>query len=397
MELSTFEWLLTTDGQRMIAAATASDLSENSQLQVLTQLRRGATIARATAAYDLARVRQRAASKFAHAADMYFTREAFEQASGEIIAQQRATRYQGYGQVADLACGIGGDTIGLAHAANVVAVDRDRLRLAMARENARVCDVGDRVQFVEADLEHDAIPPADALFFDPARRRDGRRVFALDEYQPSLTLIARWRKRTPAIGVKMAPGIHDDDVVALAADEVEFVSVDGELKEAVLWFGPLATPGRRATLLTHANARGALTMHAPTVQTTIGVAAPRAYLYEPDPAIIRAHLVAEVATQISATQLDESIAYLSADHNVATPWARCWRVIEWLPFNLKRLRVRLRALGAGAITVKKRGSPLDTDTLAKLLSGDGTRPLVVVLTKLRAKPIVLICEGPVKA
>ena len=394
MDLATFAWLLTAAGQRLIAAAMASDLAENSQLQVLTQLRRAASAERAAAAYDLALVRQRAAAKFTHAADMYFTREACEQASGEIIAQHRATRYQGYGHVADLACGIGGDAIGLARVTNVIAVDRDPLRLAMARENARVCGVGNRVRSVEADLEHDDIPHADALFFDPARRRGGRRVFSLDEYQPSLALIARWHERTRAIGVKMAPGIHDDDVAALGAAEAEFVSVDGELKEAALWFGPLATPGRRATLLTRAG--DVLTMHAPTVQTNIGVAEPRAYLYEPDPAIIRAHLVAEVAAQIDATQFDSSIAYLSADQRITTPWARCWRVVEWLPFNLKRLRVRLRALDAGAVTVKKRGSPLDTDALAKQLAADGTRPLVVVLTKLRAKPIVLICEGPMR-
>jgi hypothetical protein len=126
------------------------------------------------------------------------------------------------------------------------------------------------------------------------------------------------------------------------------------------------------------------------------LAPPAGYFYEPDPAIIRARLVAALAEQIGAAQLDREIAYLTADRAIATPFARCWRVIEWLPFGLKRLRARLRALDAGAVTVKKRGSPLDTDVLARQLSGDGTRPLVVVLTRLSDHPVALICEGPIQ-
>jgi hypothetical protein len=136
------------------------------------------------------------------------------------------------------------------------------------------------------------------------------------------------------------------------------------------------------------NAQGA-------IQPLPPLASPGTYLYEPDPAVIRAQLVATLADQIGAAQLDRMIAYLTADHAVATPFARCWRVLEWLPFNLKRLRARLAALDAGPVTVKKRGSPLDTDTLARQLSGAGEHTLVVVLTRMRDQPVALICEGPI--
>jgi hypothetical protein len=80
---------------------------------------------------------------------------------------------------------------------------------------------------------------------------------------------------------------------------------------------------------------------------------------------------------------------------VRTPFARSWPVLEWLPFQLKRLRARLRACNAGPVTVKKRGSPLDTDALARQLSGSGSRSLVVVLTRLHSQPIALICADRV--
>jgi hypothetical protein len=123
------------------------------------------------------------------------------------------------------------------------------------------------------------------------------------------------------------------------------------------------------------------------------LSAPDAYLYEPDPAVIRAHLVGELAAQLGAAQLDASIAYLTGRHPLNTPLARCWRVLEWLPFSLKRLRARLRALEAGSVTVKKRGSPLDANTLARQLSGAGPQPLVVTLTQMQGRPVAIICSA----
>jgi SAM-dependent methyltransferase len=427
MDLETFNWLLTAEGQRLLAEAMSADLSEGARLRELERLRRIAAPARAAAAYEIASLRRRAAAKFSHAAVMYFTREALEQASGETIARYRAQRYRAYDTVADLCCGAGGDTLALAAVARVAAVDSDPLRLAMARANARAHGLAERIAFAQADLEIDPIPAAQAIFFDPARRGGGRRVFALADYRPPVALVTRWRERTPAIGVKVAPGVSDEDLGDLDVPEVEFISVDGELKEAALWFGPLAGEGRRATVLLSDDqpfdtARGGqpttndgrLTMDgdtrdAFTTRRAIPfsmlnsassipppLAAPSAYLYEPDPAVIRARAVVALAERIDAAQLDREIAYLTSDRVVATPFARCWRVIEWLPFSLKRLRARLRALDAGAVTVKKRGSPLDTDVLARRLSGGGARPLVVVLTQVAGRPAALVCEGPVK-
>src|SRR3954468_12629460 len=183
MDLDTFNWLLSDAGQALLAAAMAGDLGEAAQLRELTRLRRLATPERAAAAYEIAVLRRRAAAKFGAAQLLYFTREALEQASGERIAGYRAGRYQSYDTVADLCCGAGGDTLALAGVADVIAVDRDSLRLAMAAANARALGLADRISFVEADLEQAPAPDAAAIFFDPARRSAGRRVFALSDYQ----------------------------------------------------------------------------------------------------------------------------------------------------------------------------------------------------------------------
>ena len=235
-------------------------------------------------------------------------------------------------------------------------------------------------------------PPADAIFCDPARRSAGRRVFDVEAYQPPLSHVLSWQVQCPALCVKLAPGVERESLPVGTGYELEFVSLDGELKEAALWCGPLAEVPRRATLLTS----GGQT-HALTRAQSLGanpqslISEPLAFLYEPDPAVIRAQLVTDLATQLGAAQIDAEIAYLTAAELAQTPFARAWRVLEWLPFSLKRLRARVRAYNPGAVTVKKRGSPLDTDALARQLSGAGATPLVVVLTRVQGKPAALLC------
>ncbi|HEY8602038.1 MAG TPA: hypothetical protein VIL85_26670 [Thermomicrobiales bacterium] len=391
MDLASFRLLLTTAGQVTLAEAERLEAAGTAALTALTRLRRVASPEVAAAAWEQATLRRRAlaSGKFARAATMYFTRDALEQATGETIAAHRARRYAPFGPVADLACGIGGDALALAAAHAVLAIDRDPLRLAILRENARAYGYAERIVPIRADLTRFSPPHTDALFCDPGRRAaDGRRVFTTAAYQPPLAAILRWREVVPALGVKVSPGIVREEWPAANDAEIEFISEGGTLKEGVLWFGPLRGVARRATVLP----AGATLTGEGEIGGTIAIGPPGAILYEPDPAVIRAGLVEDLAQHLGATKLDPDIAYLTADRLTPTPFARAYRVAEALPFSLKRLTARLRALDAGEVTVKKRGSPLDTDRLARQLRGRGPRPLTVILTHVVGRPFAIISE-----
>ena len=135
-------------------------------------------------------------------------------------------------------------------------------------------------------------------------------------------------------------------------------------------WGPSRAPARRATLvdgdtvhtlLADPAAAGAIEPPGP----------PLAYLYEPDPAVLRAGLVTTLAAQLGARQLDPDIAYLTAATTQPTALARAFAIEAALPFQLKRLREALRARGVGRVTVKKRGSPLEPETLIRQLRLSG--------------------------
>ena len=365
-------------------------------MALLAGLRRDLPPEIAGAALTLARLRERGAAKFSRASAMFFTAEALEQASGEAIARYRARRYAGYTRIADLGCGIGGDALALGgvSGARVIGLDRDPLRLKMARANARA--YGRAVDWLCADLR-DPLPlrGIPAAFFDPARRDGGRRIFSVRDYQPPLDAIRDWR--FDALAVKLAPGVSLDELRPYtgAGAGVEFVSAGGELKEAVLWAGAFGFAGRRAARL---DADGRAVTLAPAGLPAPPLSEPRAYLLEPDPAVIRAGLFGELAAHLGAAlyRLDETIAYLTADDAIDSPWVRVWPVEAWMPFHLKRLRVALVARGVGQVTVKKRGSPITPEALQAQLRLDGAGgTAVVVLTRVAGQHVALICGEPI--
>ncbi len=379
------DFLLSERGADILASLRREDVQDRALLGTLTRLRHLCSPEEAAAIVTLARLRLRATAKFSRAERMFFTEEALEQASGEVISCYRARRYAAFSRVADLGCGIGGDTLGLAaEGREVIAVERDWVRIRMAQANARAYQLDAWVRFVCADLRQQPWGTT-AAFIDPARRVDGRRIFSLYEMVPPLAEVLAIRDWAPHLGVKVYPGVEDREIPR--GCEVEFISEQGTCKEAVLWFGDLSTGApRRATLLP-----GAHTMAWEPVDP-VPVGPPAAYLYEPDPAVIRAHTVEQLAWQIGAHKLDEEIAYLTADRAVDTPFARCYPIWEARPFHLKTLNQRLRALNVGRVTVKKRGSAVDPEALRRRLKTvPGGRPAVVVLTRSAGQPIMLIC------
>jgi hypothetical protein len=121
------------------------------------------------------------------------------------------------------------------------------------------------------------------------------------------------------------------------------------------------------------------------------VAPVRGWLHEPDPAVIRSGLVSLVADDLDATLVDPTIAYLTSDAAAASPWVSSYRVDDVLPFNLKKLRALLRSRGIGRVVVKKRGSPIEPEALARQLRGPGSGSAVVVVTRVAGAPTVLVC------
>ena len=376
------EDLLALRGRELLARLAAVDAAPETSLRLGMTLRQDFAPEMVAAAFTLHDLRLRARAKFTRAMEMWFTRSGLEQASSELAAHNRAARFREARRVADLCTGIGGDLIALAATAPVLAVDRDPLHLRMAELNARVYGVEANVEAIEADVRTVGLDGIDAVFIDPARRTDDRRL-GPNRTEPPLDWCLALVERVPAVAIKAAPGI-DLDLVP-AGWEVEFVAEERDLKEAVLWSPAFAGTTRRATILP-----GGETL-LPMPGTPVPVEPPGAYLLDPNPAVTRAGLVEDLARQLGAWKIDERIAFLSSDRELRTPFARTLRIVESMPWRLKDLAARLRALDVGAVDLRRRGLAGDVEEIRRRLKLRGSRRATVAMTRVRDRPWCLIC------
>jgi hypothetical protein len=327
-------------------------------------------------------LRRRAESKVDDSGDWLFTDDALQQATASPVGRHRAQRFQGR-VVHDVTCSIGADLVEIAKVAErSVGSDLDPVRLAMARHN---CGPDQLL------LRADALRPvsrASAVTADPARRDSaGRRTWRPQDFLPPLDELADAYAHVD-LAVKCAPGI--DFAVAPWADEVELVSLDGQVREACLWTRGLATPGvtRRATVLRHGSPEWTITDAEPD---DCPVREPGQWIVDPDGAVVRAGLVRHYAARHGLGQLDERIAYLTGDE--PPPGVRAFKVFEHGHYSEKSLRAALRKHDIGRLEILVRGLDVDPNTLRRRLKLSGAEEATVVLTRIGQGPVALLCHA----
>ena len=415
MDASHLAPLLTPEGWALLADLPPYD--ESTALSVGQALRdQGHSPALVSAALTQQRLRSRAEAKFGpFTSQMLFTPDGLEQATRLAVSAHHAARYAraGVRRVADLGCGIGGDAMALSGLGlKVLAVERDEATAALATVNLMAFPEAEVLcaDALELDL---AARGVDAVFADPARRADGRRVCDPEQWSPALGRVLALREDVEALGIKVAPGI---DHAALPADaHVQWVSAGGDVVEAGIWCGPLAEegPGRSALVLPDGGPQGgpaARTLRdpdcddpsTPPVQLAplAEVGDLRSYIHEPDGAAIRAGLVAHLAQQLDAVPVGERIAYLSGDRLPETalaPFVRSWRVREALPLSLKSLKSRVRERGIGSLEIRKRGLPVSPETVRAAVRPTGEAHETWIMTRLgphedRTRGVVVVAE-----
>lgn len=397
MKVSDLDFLLSPSGAQVLEDLAHGDLSAGAILPLLTRLRKLLKAEQAGAAVEQAELRHKAVAKFGpDASKMLFTRDGLEQASDPGIRRYRAEQasQRGLGSIIDACCGIGTDAIAFAQAGHpVLGLDRDPLRVEIARCNASALGLSN-LRFAVYDVAQPLPEVPDLIFFDPARRNEaGQRLHHVERYLPSLSTLAHWD--AAHIWAKLSPAVELDQIGNYGGTVV-FHSVGSSLKEAILQIERGLEREQRTAAVHHdphcPDPRCAQAWEWGESPGPALILTPRAWLLEPDPALLRAGFVRHLAARLGAAQIDETIAYLTTDTPPETPWARAWPVLDWMPFNLKRLKAYLREHKVGRITVKKRGHAMTPEQLQAAVKLDGSgEERVVVLTRVQGQPALVIC------
>lgn len=413
-ELADIEWLTGAE-----AGAILAELAGDARpLHVIAaHLRANFSSERTHLLLEQTELRHRAAAKFAHPEQMFFTRVGLEQATDEWVAAYKASRFimrptgsvgdqssltsshtklviaGEVADVADLCCGIGGDLKAIAHEAAAVGVERDPIVAHLARMNS-----GGAVQAIDiAEFEVQAV---DAWHIDPDRRPGGRRTTSLEWCEPNRESIERFLTRVPNAAVKLAPAT-DVPNAWVERCELEWISRDRECRQLVAWHGNLAAmPGqRRATIVTHPASRG---VSAPEVQcrTIIGTTnqpLPIAsniseYVCEVDPAVTAAGLTGTIAAEFGLSALGSGPTYLTGTRPIDDAALGCFQVTDILPMRVAKLAQHLRALSIGQLEIKKRGVDIDPEKLRRDLKLRGSNAATLLITKMGGRPVAILAE-----
>ncbi|MFG2976234.1 SAM-dependent methyltransferase [Streptomyces sp. NPDC048331] len=341
MDLQLFRALLSDEGQSLLAALGETGGERGSRAAATAALWQSGP-ALVAAAEEQVRLRGLAAAKFGeHSACMYLTPDIVELSSHLAVSEYKLHRVLheiGVVLIDTMCLGSGVDALVLGWSHHTMGVDPDPLTVEMAAANAPALDTPMLFPTAEDLTAFDS--QGEAVFIDLVRRPAADGTHDPESYDPPLSW-ALERVRTTGLGwIRLAPDVPTDVLADVLADvptaprrpdEVEWISYEGVVQELVLWFGfgpwgeEVAVSVRKATLLPAGVSLTARDLPEPSVRP-LG-----RYLYVPDPAVVHAGLVAEVAEDIAGGLLDGGDVLLTSDELRQTPFATAYEVSGLLP------------------------------------------------------------------
>lgn len=332
------------------------------------------------------KLRRKAGVKFSRAERMLFTADGLEQATDERIAKYIASRFGEDKRIIDLTCSLGGNAIFLAQHNQVVAIDWNEAHIYCARENAKVYGVAQNIDFVCGDAFENIKEGTDAFFADPERARDGRtKTRSIFNGGPNLLeLLPKMLAVTANVGIKISPAFDYDEIAKLPEmPEIEVISEDNVCKVAMLWFGRLKTCARRATCFV-GDEVFSFVDDDESRKKVLFADKPLTYIYEPNKAIIKAHLVEEIAGRFSLSKLDQHIAYLTGNEPLSDEKIlRTLKVLEFGEFSLKKIQALLKNKNILRVNIITRRFPVEITELYKKLKIKEGGEVFLIFTTLK--------------
>ncbi len=323
---------------------------------------------------------QRAQTKLPtyHAARCIIPRRAFEQASSEAAALNKA----GMGTLAiDLTCGLGVDAWAFGRGfEHVIAVERDPVTAYLAEVNFRLLGMHN-IEVVNAAAEDFAIPPqADFIYID-ADRRDakGRKLVLAEDCSPNIMeLLPRLEGRR--VMLKLSPMFDVDEAQRMFGGRVEVVSSGGECREVLVEVG--CRPAIAATVLgsgsvEYADNRSIAPHPLPALN----------YLVVPDVALAKARIAQRHFTE-RGLYIDSNTGFaFSAMHPTDVP-GRTYKIMATEPYSPKMFRKH----GIKRADVMVRNFPQSAQQVAKALGLREGGPEMLAFTRIEGQLYTLFIE-----
>ncbi|MBL8892340.1 MAG: hypothetical protein JNL67_20360 [Planctomycetaceae bacterium] len=387
------EWVKSDPGRKLLSEF----LPERDLAHAVVRLRKsGLDPEQASAIVELQELRQRARAKFEHADQLFFTRRAYEQSSGQNIANWKLKGIQTHFPnapvvILDLCCGVGGDLIEFSQHYPCIGIDLDPALVHLARTNLQQVQMrsetsaapapslvvsanvlsllpGDPVQSVRQTTSSkpangtilaDWLPrlPAQARdwavshkllqhlvvwHLDPDRRDDQGRHSNMTKLSPNAEFVAELAKYSGIGILKLAPST-DLDQAWRALAHWQWVGTDRECKQLLGWFGFERSwpPALTSVAVANRDTQEWMFWRSPSTTPTIpsSQAEPLQFLLEPHPAFYAAKMTKAFAFMNNWSELAGS-GYFTSDQTRESEDDLCstFQVLAVLPLRAERIR-----------------------------------------------------------
>lgn len=257
---------------------------------------------------------KKALEKHHRAAELEYSAEDLRWATPEVVAAYRAKRLQ-CNTIVDIGCGIGFQSFAFAKTCTkVYALDIDAQKIERAQKNAEGLGFKNIV-FIRGDALSDVViqqlKNIDIVFCDPERLPEEKER-NMETIQPNIQRVLKeYSRLTTKIALEFPPQIKN-----LPFDcEREYLSWQGKLNRLTLYFNDLKKAERSVAVLPD---EAMLQKGTATLKRTKDLGK---YLYEADPAVVKADLLAELSQQTGAALVQEGKNTLfTADKKMSSPF-----------------------------------------------------------------------------
>lgn len=296
---------------------------------------------------------------------------ALQQCTSSALAKLKPKLLNMRGKKAiDLTGGLGIDTLFLAeHFEEVIYCEKDPVLIELARHNFKklnrdnvIIHHGDSIEYLEKVPDH----YFDWIYVDPSRRDGNRRYIAMEDSSPDVTIHQNlFFQKSKNTCIKFSPAMEISGISKKLnrVNRIVVFSLDSECKETVCLLRSENDveyePGIEAILVkTEDMAPYILKNHfipgprkiAPAVQ---------AYVYEPDPAIIKSRLTESLTHESGLSFINSQTDYLTSNDWLPDFPGRKFRSVNTLIFTNRNLTGYLKEQNMTSANVARRDFPMN--------------------------------------
>jgi hypothetical protein len=328
---------------------------------------------------------------------IYPVKLSMEQCSSEVTASYKASLLSG-DMMIDLTGGFGVDCAAFAEKMKkVIYVERNTELSEIAFYNFSIFKKNniEVLNTSSEDFISNFIYHSDWVFIDPARRKEGSKVFRFVDCEPDvLTLQKALFKMSDYILIKTSPLLDIDQAVKELGDvkEVHVLAVDNECKELlfILEEGAEKTePEIIAVNIRKENIKEEFRFtRKKESEAEVKLSLPEQYIYEPNAAILKAGAFKSIAVEAGLYKLHASSHLYTSDEYRENFPGRTFRLLKTLKYSKKDI---LSELPEGKANITARNFPDTVEEIRKKTGlKDGGNHYIFATKDLYDKPVILL-------